>query len=189
VVAGRGCGFEDVYQFNSENGIGTVVPYRRADQHESVHRSATEMVDKLVRPWSKRYGGPSDFVRYSAATANNRGEKTAARMWFTCRAKAKPNCDREQSILCKAADRHLLPVWRDEDAYTAMRNNHFSYEHTRRDMRIQYGVAPDSLAIRPKRIGIAWQQLRASAAVLIEWLPVYQRAGFGRRKSPLPPAS
>ncbi len=69
-----------------------------------------------------------------------------------------------------------------------MRNTHFSYEHKHRDMRIQYGVAPDSLAIRPKRIGIAWQQLRASAAVLIEWLRVYQRADFGRRKSSLAPA-
>jgi hypothetical protein len=30
---------------------------------------------------------------------------------------------------------------------------------------------------------------RASAAVLIEWLRVYQRASFGRRKSSLAPAS
>jgi hypothetical protein len=183
VAADRGYGVASVYRFNSESGVGTVVPYRRKNQHEPMKRYPTKVFDSLGRPWCKHCGSSSDFVRYAAATKGRSGKRTAARIWFVCRVKAKPDCYREQSILCKAAYRDLLPVWRDEDAYMAMRNTHFSYEHKHRDMRIQYGVAPDSLAIRPKRIGIAWQQLRASAAVLIEWLRVYQRAGFGRGKS------
>jgi hypothetical protein len=39
-------------------------------------------------------------------------------------------------------------------------------------------VAPDCLALRPKRPGRACQQLRASAALLIEWLRVTLRAGL-----------
>lgn len=48
-------------------------------------------------------------------------------------------------------------------------------------------VAPDCLALRPKRPGIAWQQLRSSAAVLIEWLRVLRRAGWGKVKPKVSP--
>ncbi|MGH7609164.1 MAG: hypothetical protein ACREOD_04370 [Candidatus Dormibacteria bacterium] len=66
-----------------------------------------------------------------------------------------------------------------------MRVSHQSYEHKHRDLRIQYLVAPDCLALRPKRPGMAWQQLRASAALFIEWLRVLQRAGWSKK----PPAT
>jgi hypothetical protein len=39
-------------------------------------------------------------------------------------------------------------------------------------------IGPDCLAVRPKRTGVAWQQLRASAAVAIEWLRVNLRQGW-----------
>ena len=68
-----------------------------------------------------------------------------------------------------------------------MRVSHQSYEHKHRDLRIQYLVAPDCLALRPKRPGMAWQQLRASAALLIEWLRVLQRAGWGKAKAKVGP--
>ena len=49
-----------------------------------------------------------------------------------------------------------------------MRVSHQSYEHKHRDLRVQYLLSPDSLALRTNRPGIEWQQLRASAAMLIE---------------------
>jgi hypothetical protein len=64
-----------------------------------------------------------------------------------------------------------------------MRMFHQSSEHNHRDLRIQYLVAPDCLALRPKRPGMACQQLRSSAAVFIEWLRVWQRAGWGTAKA------
>jgi len=53
------------------------------------------------------------------------------------------------------------------------------YEHEHRDLRVQYLLAADGLALRPKRPGIAWQQIRASAGMLIEWRRIFQRAGWG----------
>ncbi len=81
------------------------------------------------------------------------------------------------SAVSDEAPRHIVLVWRIEEAYAAMRVSHQSCEHKHRDLRIQYLVAPDCLALRPKRPGMAWQQLRASAAMLIEWLRVFQRGG------------
>jgi len=53
------------------------------------------------------------------------------------------------------------------------------YGHEQRDLRIQYLLAADGLALRPKRPGIAWQQMRASVGMLIEGLRIFQRAGWG----------
>lgn len=64
-----------------------------------------------------------------------------------------------------------------------MRIAHRNYEHKHRSLRIQYLVAPDCLALRRKRPGMAWQQLRANAALLIDWLRVLQRAGRGTVKA------
>lgn len=64
--------------------------------------------------------------------------------------------------------------------YAAMRVSHQSYEHKQGDLRIQYLIAPDCQALRPKRPGMAWQQLRASAAVFVEWLRVLRRSGWGK---------
>jgi len=69
-----------------------------------------------------------------------------------------------------------------------MRVSHQSYEHKHRDLRIQYLLAPECLALRPKRPGMACQQLRASATMLIEWLRVFQRAGWGDKPPVVGPA-
>lgn len=53
---------------------------------------------------------------------------------------------------------------------------------------IRYRIGPDCLALRSKRIGAAWQQLRVSAAMAIEWLRVCLRQGWlgnrGRHQEP-----
>ena len=50
--------------------------------------------------------------------------------------------------------------------------------------RDSYKVAPDDLMIRPKRRGAATQQLRADAALLIEWLSVCQFNGWLPKSRP-----
>lgn len=76
------------------------------------------------------------------------------RLWFRCRLPQKPACQREQTILCDRAPRYLLPVWRTEKAYAAMRVSHQSYEHKHRDLRIQYLLA---LTAWPcGRSGLGW---------------------------------
>ncbi len=49
------------------------------------------------------------------------------------------------------------------------------------DWRDRYNVGGKSLKERPKRIGMAWQQLRATAALVIEWTWVHVRMGWTGR--------
>jgi hypothetical protein len=114
--------------------------------------------------------------------------KDHARIWFRCRLPPSQRCQGKQNIFCDRAPRHLIPVWRTEPAHAAMRVSHQSHEHKHRDLRIQYLVAPGRLALRPKRPGIAWQKLRASAAMFIKWLRVFQRSGWGGKPAVFGPA-
>jgi hypothetical protein len=59
-----------------------------------------------------------------------------------------------------------------------MRASHSNYEAKHSALRIQYGVGPNNNSIRPKRVGIAWQRLRAAAAMIVEWARVLRRAGW-----------
>ena len=177
LVAGdAGYSVEHVFKFNSNLGVGSVFPYRRQNGSDSERRQPTAKYDEHGLPKCRHCGGESEFVRF--AVTNEKG-----RTWFRCRLPQSPKCQGEQTILCDEAPRHIIPVWRIEEAYAAMRVSHQSYEHKHRDLRIQYLVAPDCLALRPKRPGMGWQQLRASAAMLIEWLRVLQRAGWGKAKA------
>jgi hypothetical protein len=60
-----------------------------------------------------------------------------------------------------------------------MRNSHQSYEGKHADLAGRYNLAPKDFRHCPKRPGMAWQRLRASAALLVEWLRILQRTGLG----------
>ena len=69
-------------------------------------------------------------------------------------------------------------------AYAAMRETHGEYERVHHFPRVRYLVGPDTLSDRPKRIGSAWQQLRSSAAMFLEWLRICLRQGWVGRGGP-----
>jgi len=81
-------------------------------------------------------------------------------------------------MLCKENWRLLLPLWRTSPAYQVLRASHDHYEHGHHRWRERYGVAGDTKADRPKRRGLGVQQLRASAALVIEWLTICHRQGW-----------
>lgn len=102
------------------------------------------------------------------------------RLWVRCCYPVSTACEKEQAISCSSDWRRLLPVRRTHPAYQAMTESHHTYEHKHQALRDNYLVAPNSYAMRPKRIGLAWQQLRANAALLIEWLRFDIQGGPGR---------
>jgi hypothetical protein len=191
LIAGdAGYSLRKVFQFNSDHGVGSVFPYRQKGGASPKKRVPTALYDEHGIPNCRHCGGETQFVRFAVVKSKRRGKDGLAegqgRLGFRCRT-GGPACGGEQTILCSSSPCDLLPLWRTEDAYAAMRVSHQSYEHKHRDLRIQYLVAPDCLALRPKRPGMAWQQLRASAALLIEWLRVLQRAGWGTAKATVGP--
>ena len=81
-------------------------------------------------------------------------------------------------MLCKENWRSLVPLWRTSPAYQVLRSTHESYEGAHHRWRERYAVAGDTKADRPKRRGLGVQQLRASAALVIEWLTICHRQGW-----------
>jgi hypothetical protein len=170
--------------------VGSVFPFRQKGGSAPKKREPTALFDEHGIPKCRHCGGETQFVRFAVVKKRSRSkdgvDEGQGRLWFRCRM-GSPACGGEQTVLCATSLCDLLPVWRTEEAYAAMRVSHQSYEHKHRDLRIQYLVAPDCLALRPKRPGMAWQQLRSSAAVFVEWLRVMQRAGWGKTKSKVGP--
>lgn len=171
VAADKGYSIAPIFKYNTDRGVSSVIPYRRSNGSEPRRRQPTATHDAYGIPLCASCGGDTVFVRFAVL-------KGKGRIWFKCALGALSACQKEQSIQCSRDYRALLPLWRTEPAYAALRESHPSYEHKHRDLRIQYLVAPDCLANRPKRPGRACQQLRAYAAMLIEWLRVTMRAGL-----------
>jgi hypothetical protein len=170
IVAGdRGYSFTDNFEYNSNRGVATVFPFRRRN-HEA-GRAGNQLFDEHGIPRCRHCAGETRQIRFAV-------DRGRGRLWFKCKVPRKPGCRSTQTIFCDRDARYLVPLWRTEPAYAAMRVSHQSYESKHRALRIQYLVAPDSLAIRPKRIGKAWQQVRASAAMVIDWLRIFQLSGW-----------
>ena len=170
VVGDRGFSLPKVFAFNTDRGVASVSPYRRQNGSEPKKRVATSLYDEGGIPLCRYCKG--DTHMDSFAVARGKG-----RLWVKCKKPQTPRCLLRQTLSCSANYRVLLPLWRDEQAYTALRVSHQNYEHKHRDLRIQYLLGPDCLALRPKRAGIGCQQLRANAALIIEWLRVLLRWG------------
>ena len=110
------------------------------------------------------------------------------RIWYRCTLFQTAACRRDQSITCAQDFTRLRPLWETHEAYAILTEAHSEYERIHDLNRDRYRIGPDCFRLRPKRIGAGWQQLRASAAVVIEWLRVCFRQGWlgsrGRHTEP-----
>ncbi len=180
IVADRGFSVESVFALNTNNGVASIIPWRKRKGHERRHDFPTH--DRHGIPRCKHCGGETSFVRF-------RVEARGPRLWFKCRQGATSACGKTQTIQCKQDWRLLLPLWRTDPIYAELKETHSQYERVHRHWRERYLVAGDNLATRPKRRGIGVQELRAQAALLVEWLRISWREGWlgsarRNRKSP-----
>ena len=72
----------------------------------------------------------------------------------------------------------LIPLSRLSERYHALKKAGKNAEHVYRHWRDRYTVFGNNIDTRPKRPGIAWQNLRASVALLIEWFRLCARYGW-----------
>lgn len=84
---------------------------------------------------------------------------------------------REQRIACSDY-RALLPMWRDDPIYMELKGDN-PKEGPNDYWRDRYrDAAKGNPQSTPKRLGRAWQQLRANAALLVEWIRIAFRKGW-----------
>lgn len=174
IIGDRGFSLGKIFEMNTRAGIASVFPYRKNHHTETRESLACDEFDQHGIPRCRRCGAPGEFESFAT--------DPAPRLWFTCAA----GCGRS-SISCSKGYRNLLPLWRTTEAYVALKKSHSNYERAHWRWRDQWLVAPDSPTGRIKRRGRACHNLRAQAAMLIEWLLVcYQEGwlGSGGRQNP-----
>lgn len=173
VVADRGFSVAAVFERHTRDGVASVIPWRK-HHSEMTRRDHLPRYDRHGIPHCRHCGMEGTFHRFQADSGPNK----EPRLWFRCAKPGGPECIKVQSILCKENWRSLLPLWRTSAAYQVLRTSHDSYEAAHHRWRERYAVAGDTKADRPKRRGLGVQQLRASAALVLEWLTINYRQGW-----------
>lgn len=165
----KGFSVKSVFQKCATNGTAAVFPWRKSTY--APVRVDRETHDRHGTPRCKHCGGPTSFKRFS----KNAGRP---RIWFDCMIGATLDCTRTQSISCSTDWRSLIALWRTEPLYHELRQSHSRYEAVHDWWRDRYSVGADTLANRPKMRGIGAHKLRASAAMLIEWIRICTIEGW-----------
>jgi hypothetical protein len=169
VIGDRGFSQSAIFEHLTRAGVASVFPWRASGPMKEPRDS--EEYDRYGRPRCRHCGAPGRRVRFNAS-------KNEYRIWFRCTAGATPACDKDQTIGCSKDWRMLTPLAQEDPTYQELAAHHSEYEGAHRYWRDRYLVGADDLAIRPKRIGLGAQQLRASAALLIEWFRITYRHGW-----------
>lgn len=170
VSADRGYSVNANFEWNARRGIGSVFSYRRRTRHDPERPVAGDRHDEHGVPTCRHCGGET-YVTRSA-------HEPTPRLWFQCVLPNTPECQKEQTISCSHNWRRLVLIPRISPVYAALRQSHENAEHVHREWRARYRSGGKSIADRPKRIGRGCQQLRANAAMLIEWIRVCFRQGW-----------
>jgi len=170
IVGDRGFSIPKVFKRNTEQGVASVFPYRKVGTRKRPDED-NEIHDRHGIPRCKHCGGPTRFVRFSKANPK-------PRLWYRCTLGTTGGCKKDQTVYCERNWKMLLPLWRTDDVYMALRNAHQRYERVHHHWRTRYRVGADDNALRPKRRGAACQQLRANAALVVEWLRIMARQGW-----------
>lgn len=172
IVADRGFSIDKIFEMHTRDGVASVIPWRKHTYDD--RRRDYDKFDRHGIPFCKACGGEGKFIRFK----HDAPPSGHPRLWFTCARPMDKECDRHRSIQCSTHWRLLLPLWRTSPAYQVLRVSHQNYETAHHRWRERYAVGGDTKADRPKRRGLGVQQLRASAALVIEWLTICHREGW-----------
>jgi hypothetical protein len=176
VVFDRGYSFESTFEFNTREGIASIIPFRAPNWKKAREDLSTEDVDMHGVPRCKHCGGPGDQDGPGLGFYLDRG--VVPRIKFRCELELITDCKKVQSIACEKSWRLLLPTGRLTERYHALKKAGENKERNWYHWRARYTVAGKNVDTRPKRPGLAWQELRASAALFLEWFRLCLRHGW-----------
>lgn len=172
----KGQSTKAVYEFNTTRAIITVIPLRQPQEKIERIDMRRDAFDEYGNPRCRYCGGPSQLE--SAGLGFYFDARGNPRLRFRCLLRHVRECERTQSIACSEEWRLLIPISRVTPYYHALRKSHETFERIFRHWRDRYGVAGKNPDTRLKRPGLPFQQLRASAALAIEWFRICLRYGW-----------
>lgn len=177
VVGDKGYSVASVFEHNTRRGVGSVFPWRKQKNRDERWMEDCEEHDRYGVVRCKYCGAPTKLVSFARTAGEKRasGNMRGPRLYVKCALPVKPECQKRQSMGCDFNWRMLLPIWRDNPIYLVLRNSHDRYERVHHHWRVRWRSGADDHSLRPKRRGKDVQQLRANAALLIEWLIICWR--------------
>ncbi len=171
-----GYGTKAVYRENVDRGIATVAPWRKTQILEKRRQLEDEYVDRHGIPRCQHCGAPGKTNGSGLGFHITSYGTPVVR--FRCRAKLTDHCRRVQLVDCRHEPRLLGPLRRDTKLYNQLRQAHSPKERVHLHARQRYSLASREIADRDYRLGIGWQQLRANAAVFLDWFRLCLRHGW-----------
>lgn len=193
VVGDRGYSISRVFELNTRLGIASVFPWRKSKGHTERYMVDCELYDRHGVVRCKHCGGPTQFIGFSKTGGGygpkdqdgNYTKRRGPRLTVQCILQLDDEkCPGRQTTYCENSWRMLLPLWRTSPTYMALRHSGRRYERVHQLWRGRYRVGSDDHALRPKRKGRECQQLRANAALVVEWLIILWREGWMPRERP-----
>jgi hypothetical protein len=175
VIGDRGYSVKDVFQHNTENGVESVISWRKQKTIKSRDHMDKDEFDRHGIPRCRHCGGPGDIESPGLGFYRARGKP---RLRFRCQIRATADCSKTQTISCSVEWRLLGPLSRRTERYHALKKGGKNLERVFRHWRERYTVGGNNADTRPKRAGITWQNLRAQTALLIEWFRLCLRHGW-----------
>ncbi len=172
----KGQSIKSVFEFNTTRGIASVLPWRKPRFNVTRDQMRRDAYDEHGIPRCRYCGGPSQLE--SAGLGFYLDARKTPRLRFRCLLRHTAECEKAQSIACSEEWRLLVPINRLTSYYHDVRKSHEHCERIFRHWRDRYGVAGKNADTRLKRPGLPFQQLRASAALAIEWFRICMRYGW-----------
>lgn len=171
VIGDRGFSVASCFEHATRHGSAPVFPWRAANQHDRRQDRLTHDRHGVKR--CKHCGGEMKQTRFAIDKADpNDVYKGRPCFWFKCVLPFTEACKGEQRMYCEDEWRDLIPLSRLEPLYHELKASHQEYEGAHDYWRDRYKVAADTLANRPKAVGLGWHRLRAHVACLVEWLRI-----------------
>lgn len=169
----RGFAWDDVYEHNTRHRIASVMPFRKRHAGDREHDHETHDRHGVTR--CRHCGGPTQLIRDAA--------QPYPRLWVRCHTGVlgiprTEGCAKDQTIACSTDWRTLTRLPRDDERFQELAATHSMYERIHRLWRSRWKVGGNDVETRPKRMGIACQNLRAQTALMIEWMLICWREGF-----------
>lgn len=168
VTADKGLAVRPVCELHTSDGVFSVMPWRGSrTEPRPLDR---DRYDRHGIPRCENCGARCRFVSFQRTPK--------PRLFFECADKPFAACSGRQSVMCSEDWRMLLPLWRDDPLYRALRASGMEFERVHRTHRQRHACGGNTFATRPKRKGRDWQQLLANASVVATWLKLCWRNGW-----------
>lgn len=178
ITVDRGFTFSAMYEFCTRRGIVLVGRRRRVRGKEKLEDWRTDLFDEDGIPRCRGCGGPGNI--HAAGLGLKFTPRGEPYLEFRCFMPFRtiPACNEVQRIPCDREFRLLTGLAADTELFQALMDTHSIREHVMSNLRSRHGALGKDLGGVLPRAGVAAQNLRVQAGILIDLFRTGLRMGW-----------